>query len=70
MGYIIALVFLVVLVPIIFMALSRRSTGGGGIESRSRGVTMEEPSSDQPTPGASTVNRPAARQADRRTPPA
>ena len=52
MGYIIALVILIVVVPLLFVLFSRRTTGGGGtaMRHRDRGVTIEKPSSDQPTP--------------------
>jgi hypothetical protein len=61
MGYIIAIVILLIVVPLLFIMLSRRTaTGGAGIRSRDRGVTVEQPSSDQPTPGAAgSVNQPA-----------
>lgn len=59
MGYIIALVILLVVVPLLFVLLSRRSAARGGIRAGDRGVTHEEPSSDQPTPGAAgAVNQP------------
>jgi hypothetical protein len=59
MGYIIALVILVIVVPLLFLMLSRRSTAGGGIRSRDHGVTHEEPSSDEATPGApGAINQP------------
>jgi hypothetical protein len=56
MGYIIALVLLLIAVPLIFMLSSRRSTSGGGVgtKSRDRGVTVSKPSSDQPTPKPGT----------------
>ena len=62
MGYIIALIVLFIVVPLVFLMLSRRTpAGGGGIRHRDRGVTVEEPSSDQPTPGAAgATNQPRA----------
>ena len=69
MGYIIALVLLILVVPLLFVLLSRRASGGGGARSRDRGVTVEKPSSDQPTPGApGALNQPAP-GAERRLPP-
>ena len=69
MGYIIALVILVIVVPLLFLMLSRRSTAAGGIRSRDHGVTQEEPSSDQPTPGArGALNQPRA-GSENRLPP-
>ena len=71
MGYIIALVLLVIVVPLLFMALGRKSTATGGVArkgSRDRGVTVSRPSSDQPTPRADATNQ-AAPEAERRLPP-
>jgi hypothetical protein len=50
MGYIIALVLLLIAVPLIFILSSRRTTSAGGLaaKSRDRGVTVSKPSSDQP----------------------
>jgi hypothetical protein len=52
MGYIITVIVLLLVVPLLFMMLSRRSRSGGGIDSRDHGVTVLQPSSDQPTPPA------------------
>lgn len=62
MGYIIAIVVLLIVVPLLFLLLSRRTAaGGGGVRSRDRGLTVEQPSSDQPTPGApGAINQPKA----------
>lgn len=69
MGYIIGLVLLVVIVPLLFVFLSRRQRGAGTLAGRhSGGVTPARPSSDQPTPGAGTVNE-TAPGAERRVPP-
>lgn len=69
MGYIIGFVLLVVVVPLLFVFLSRRQRGAGPLVGRhSGGVTPTRPSSDQPTPGAGTVNQ-AAPGAERRLPP-
>lgn len=59
MGYIIAIVILVIVVPLIFLLLSRRPSSAGtlGPERSDRGVTVAQPSSDQPTPQADTVNQ-------------
>jgi hypothetical protein len=59
MGYIIALVLLALIVPILFMVLSRRTSSPGGVadKHRDRGVTVSRPSSDQPTPRAGAVNQ-------------
>jgi hypothetical protein len=67
MGYIIAIVILLLLVPLLFLLLSRRTTGAGGIRDRSRGITVEEPSADQPSPGG--VGDQTAPGTDRRLPP-
>jgi hypothetical protein len=59
MGYIITIVVLVLVVPLLFMMLTRRSRSGGGIDSSDHGVTVLQPSSDQPTPPADrTSNSP------------
>ena len=57
MGYIAALVCLVVLVPLLFVLFSRRPPRGG-LELHERGVTPSEPAADAPTPGEAVVNRP------------
>jgi hypothetical protein len=45
MGYIIAVVVLLLLIPLLFMVLSRRTTGPGGVAARhrDRGMTVEKP---------------------------
>ena len=69
MGYIIALVLLVVIVPLLFVLLSRRPSGAGTDGSpKAGGVSPSGPSSDAPTPGAATVNHGTA-EAERRIPP-
>jgi hypothetical protein len=68
MGYVLVIVIAVLVVPLLFMMLSRRTTSGGGVDSRDRGVTVSQPSSDQPTPRADGTNR-AAPGADRKLPP-
>ncbi|MGH7946701.1 MAG: hypothetical protein ACREF9_17090 [Opitutaceae bacterium] len=71
MGYIIAFALLFFVVPLLFIVLSRRTKAPGGIAHKpdERGVTVSEPSSDQPTPrGDETVNQPAP-GAERRLPP-
>lgn len=67
MGYIFALVLLVIVVPLVFLLLTRRPAGGGRAGRADRGYTVEEPSSDQPSPGG-TVNQPTP-EAERRLPP-
>jgi hypothetical protein len=62
MEYIITVAVVIIVVPILFLVLSRRTVGGAGIEHKpgDHGVTVASPSSDQPTPQAEkTVNRPA-----------
>lgn len=70
MGYIIAIVLLAIVVPLLFILLSRRTTSAGGLadKQRSRGMTVSQPSSDQPTPRAGNLNQ-ADADADRRLPP-
>ena len=68
MGYILALVLLFVVVPLLFMLLSRR-TARGGMRSRDHGMTVEQPSAEEATPGAAgSINQPAP-GAERRLPP-
>lgn len=50
MGYIIGLLILLLLVPLVFMALSRRTGAAGGIQSSDHGVTPQQPSAAEPTP--------------------
>jgi hypothetical protein len=61
MGYIIAFILLLIVVPLVFILLSRRTTSPGGLAEKQRGhgVTVSQPSSDQPTPRAGAVNQPA-----------
>lgn len=70
MGYIVALVLLVAIVPLLFVLLSRRTSGAGTATAKrgGRGITVEQPSSDQATPGADTLNQPSP-GAERRIPP-
>ena len=70
MGLIIAIIALVIVVPLVFLLLSRRSTSAGGtaVAHRDRGVTVAEPSSDQPSPDARNTNR-ARPAAETRLPP-
>lgn len=70
MGYLLALVLLLIAVPIVILLASRRTTSAGGIaaKSRDRGVTLAGPSSDQPTPRSDATNQPAP-GAERRLPP-
>jgi len=63
MGYIIAIVVLLILVPVIFLLLSRRTVRGGGISSNEHGVTRLEPSAeDTPTPGPAASSQPTERK--------
>lgn len=70
MGYIIAIVLLVVVVPLLFVMLSRRTTSAGGVATKQpgRGMTVSQPSSDQPSPRGGAVN-PSSRETERRLPP-
>jgi hypothetical protein len=67
MGYIITFLVVLVLLPLLFVVLSRRSTGRGGITTRGHGLTVAEPSADQPTPGKGTNE--SAPGTERRIPP-
>jgi len=69
MGYIIGLILLIVVVPLLFLLLGRRTTSASGMTAkRDRGVTVSKPSSDQPTPRAEATNQ-AAAGAERKLPP-
>lgn len=72
MGYILVIVALVVVVPLLALLLGRKtSAGGGGVRHVSRGMTVDEPSSDQPAPGApGSINQPRdGREAGKKLPP-
>ena len=70
MGYLIVSAVLVVGVPLLLLMLGHRPRGAGTLGGRrgSGGVGPDEPSSDQPTPEAKSVNQMAA-GAERRLPP-
>ena len=68
MGYIVVLILLVVAVPLLFVIFSRRP-GGSGPAQHDRGMTVAEPSSDQPSPGASRAGQRLSPEAERRLPP-
>ena len=61
MGYIIGLVILAIVVPLVFMVLSRRTTSAGGLsdKQRSRGMTVSRPAAEEPTPRADGLNQTA-----------
>lgn len=50
MGYIIGLVIVLLLVPLVVMLLTRRTTGHGGIDAANHGVSPDRPAADEPTP--------------------
>jgi hypothetical protein len=52
MGYIIGLIFLLLIVPLVFMMLTRRTSSTGGIDAANHGVTPDRPAADEPTPRA------------------
>ncbi|HVS52574.1 MAG TPA: hypothetical protein VHD62_09475 [Opitutaceae bacterium] len=68
MGYIIGLVIVLVLVPLLFALLNRRPTRQAGSGSGDRGMTVANPSSDQPSPGGHAGD-PTRAEAARRLPP-
>jgi hypothetical protein len=63
MGYILGLVVVLILIPLLFMMLSRRTRVSGGIDSADHGVTPDRPAADEPTPRAGP-------NVDRKIPPA
>lgn len=69
MGYIIALVLLLIVTPLVVIMLARKAPGGArNIGKSDRGVTTSEPSADQPSAGGGAVNKPSP-EAERRLPP-
>ncbi len=50
MGYIVGIIIVLLLVPLLFMMLTRRTTGQGGIEAGNQGRTPDRPAADEPTP--------------------
>jgi hypothetical protein len=70
MGYFIAIIVLLIVIPLLFMMLSRRTTGPSGLGGKpaDRGVTVAKPSSDQPSPRGGAVNEPEP-GAEKRLPP-
>jgi hypothetical protein len=69
MGYIVALILVVLVVPLICLLLSRRTTGAGRLETHDRGMTVSRPSSDQPTPPAGPRTDRPSTGADHGVPP-
>ena len=59
MDYLVALLLLMVVVPLLLIGLSRRTTQAGRLPAgpREHGVTFLEPSADQPTPGVDALNQ-------------
>jgi len=70
MGYLVVLVLLLVVIPLMFVLLSRRPTGvsGRATNSRERGMTVAKPSADAPTARADAINQPAP-GGEKRLPP-
>lgn len=70
MGYIIALILLLIIVPLLFVTLGRRSSGAGTLDGspKSGGFTPTRPSADVPTPRANSVNQPTP-EGERHLPP-
>jgi hypothetical protein len=66
MGYISVIVVAIIVIPLLFLLLGKRPTAAG--PQRDNGVTRAEPASDQPSPGAGTVNQVAPGK-ERRLPP-
>jgi hypothetical protein len=69
-GYIILIGFLVIVIPLVYVLVSRRpGRGAEGEKPIGKPVMVEKPSADEPTPDASSVQRDTA-AAQRKTPPA
>gem|GEM_PF-3185103 len=69
MGYLYAVIGLIILAPLVFW-LSRRPRPGGECEKPiGKPVMVTEPAADEPTPAASSIQKDTT-QAERHTPPA
>ena len=69
MGYIYVIVAALIFIPIVFWLSRRPSTGGQGEKPIGKPVMVTEPSADQPTPAASSIEQDTV-TAQRHTPPA
>lgn len=69
MGYAFMIIALLVLIPVVFILLSRRGGNTGGIRSDTKTTMRDEPSSDQPTPRADPTVNQASAEVGRRLPP-
>ncbi|MDO8540458.1 MAG: hypothetical protein Q7S40_08445 [Opitutaceae bacterium] len=60
MGYFIAIIALLIVVPLVLIMLSRRTTnaGGAGAKWRDRGVTVSRLAAEETTPRADAINQP------------
>ncbi len=68
MGYIILILLAVILVPVVYMIFSRRSTViAEGQETIGKAVMRSEPAADEATPAASSIQKDTS-AAQRRTP--
>jgi hypothetical protein len=50
MGYILGFIIVLIVIPLLVLMLTRRTSGGGGIESSGQGVSPNRPSAEEPTP--------------------
>jgi hypothetical protein len=69
MGYVIIWIVALLILPILFVLLTRRTGDRGARKSGDHGVTVSEPSSDQPTPGKGSGVNQVQPDAERRIPP-
>jgi hypothetical protein len=70
MGYIIALILILIIVPLLVKTVGKRAGGAGLDQKREENQTIRsEPAADEPSPsGASAVNQ-ATPSGERRLPP-
>jgi hypothetical protein len=69
MGYAVIWIVALLILPVLFLLLTRRTSSGGGVRGQDHGITPSEPSSDQPTPGAGSGVNQVTADAERRIPP-
>lgn len=68
MNYLVMLGLLVVILPVVFIFMTRRGMHARQGGQRDHGLSVDEPSSDQPSAAGGTVNR-GTSATQRRTPP-
>jgi hypothetical protein len=69
MGYLYVIVAAIILIPIIFWLSRRAQPSGEGEKPIGKAVMVEQPSADEPTPAASSIQK-NTEAAQKHTPPA